>query len=159
MNGIPSSIAAIQQATAKHFGVGVHDILSDRRSRQETWPRHVAMYLAKQLTSHSLPVIGRHFGKRDHTTVMYAIRKVEERMERSGQDREAVEELRGTLGPLAERRRPARGPRRLVLDEMAALLARRRILVDELDAVDKKLDEYGYGIWGSDDQGSASANS
>ena len=51
---------------------------SARRARAVARPRQVAMYLAKQLTPRSLPEIGRKFGGRDHTTVMYAIRKVEE---------------------------------------------------------------------------------
>ena len=60
-------------------------------------PRHVAMYLAKQLTSRSLPEIGRKFGKRDHTTVMYAIRRIEELRPKDAALDEDVEFLRQSL--------------------------------------------------------------
>ena len=154
MNGsIPPSIAAIQQATAKHFHVRVHDILSQRRARKPTWARHVAMYLCRELTGHSMPVIGRHFGDRDHTSVMYAIRKVEERVKDCGRDREDVADLMETVRAPLERLRPATGSRRGRLDVMGALLARRAKVMDEIDAIDRQLDEYGYGIWGSDDEG------
>jgi chromosomal replication initiator protein len=55
-------------------------MFSARRSRQIARPRQIAMYLAKNLTSLSYPEIGRRFGNRDHTTIMHAVRKVEELM-------------------------------------------------------------------------------
>lgn len=72
------SIEEIQRRVAEHFNVKYADMLSARRSRSVARPRQIAMYLAKQLTSRSLPDIGRKFGGRDHTTVMHAVRKVEE---------------------------------------------------------------------------------
>ena len=72
------TIEEIQKRVAEHFNVRVSDMHSDRRSRAVARPRQVAMYLAKQLTPRSLPEIGRKFGGRDHTTVMHAVRKVEE---------------------------------------------------------------------------------
>jgi chromosomal replication initiator protein len=63
---------------AEHFKIRISDMSSARRSRAVARPRQVAMYLSKQLTSRSLPEIGRAFGGRDHTTVMHAVRKVEE---------------------------------------------------------------------------------
>jgi len=68
----------IQKRVAEHFKIRVSDMSSARRSRVVARPRQVAMYLCKQLTSRSLPEIGRAFGGRDHTTVMHAVRKVEE---------------------------------------------------------------------------------
>lgn len=68
----------IQKRVAEHFKIRVSDMSSARRSRVVARPRQVAMYLSKQLTSRSLPEIGRAFGGRDHTTVMHAVRKVEE---------------------------------------------------------------------------------
>lgn len=72
------TIDEIQKAVADHYNVRVADMHSARRSRVVARPRQVAMYLAKNLTTHSLPDIGRKFGGRDHTTVMHAIRKVDE---------------------------------------------------------------------------------
>ena len=72
------TIEEIQKRVAEHFNIRVSDMHSDRRSRAVARPRQVAMYLAKQLTPRSFPEIGRKFGGRDHTTVMHAVRKIEE---------------------------------------------------------------------------------
>lgn len=70
------AIETIQQHVAASFGVALIEMTSDRRSRAVARPRQVAMYLAKELTGRSLPVIGHHFGRRDHTTVLAGIRRV-----------------------------------------------------------------------------------
>ncbi len=72
------TIEEIQKRVAEHFNIRFADMHSARRARAVARPRQVAMYLAKQLTSRSLPEIGRKFGGRDHTTVMHAVKKVEE---------------------------------------------------------------------------------
>jgi chromosomal replication initiator protein len=72
------TIEEIQRKCAEHFNIKLADMQSPRRARQVARPRQVAMYLAKQLTTRSLPEIGRKFGGRDHTTVMHAVKKVEE---------------------------------------------------------------------------------
>jgi len=72
------TIDEIQKKVAEHFNVKVADMSSARRSRAVARPRQVAMYLAKQLTARSLPEIGRKFGGRDHTTVMHAVKRIEE---------------------------------------------------------------------------------
>jgi chromosomal replication initiator protein len=72
------SIDEIQRRVAEHYNIRLSEMTSDRRARAVARPRQVAMYLAKQLTTRSLPEIGRKFGGRDHTTVIHAIRKVEE---------------------------------------------------------------------------------
>ena len=72
------TIEEIQKRVAEHFNIRLSDMHSPRRARAVARPRQVAMYLAKQLTSRSLPEIGRKFGGRDHTTVMHAVRKIEE---------------------------------------------------------------------------------
>ena len=72
------SIEEIQRKVAEHFNIKYSDMVSARRARAVARPRQIAMYLAKQLTSRSLPDIGRKFGGRDHTTVMHAVRKVED---------------------------------------------------------------------------------
>ncbi len=67
----------IQKATAEHFALKQADLISERRNRAIARPRQCAMWLAKQLTTRSLPDIGRRFGGRDHTTVLHAIRRIE----------------------------------------------------------------------------------
>ena len=72
------TIEDIQKQVAMHFNIKVADMHSARRSRSVARPRQVAMFLAKRLTSKSLPEIGRKFGGKDHTTVMHAVKKVDE---------------------------------------------------------------------------------
>lgn len=72
------TIDNIQKTVAEYYKVKVADLLSKRRSRSIARPRQMAMALAKELTNHSLPEIGDHFGGRDHTTVIHACRKVKE---------------------------------------------------------------------------------
>ncbi|MFC4348576.1 chromosomal replication initiator protein DnaA [Kordiimonas lipolytica] len=72
------TIDEIQRAVADYFNLRLAEMLSERRARNIARPRQVAMYLSKQLTSRSLPEIGRRFGGRDHTTVMHAVRKIED---------------------------------------------------------------------------------
>ena len=72
------TIEEIQKRVSEHFNIRIADMCSARRARVVARPRQVAMYLSKQLTSRSLPEIGRKFGGRDHTTVMHAVKKVEE---------------------------------------------------------------------------------
>ncbi len=72
-----TTIDEIQKKVAEYFNISVKELQSSRRARTVARPRQIAMYLAKQLTSRSLPEIGRKFD-RDHTTVMHAVRKVEE---------------------------------------------------------------------------------
>ncbi|WP_156255399.1 chromosomal replication initiator protein DnaA [Sandarakinorhabdus oryzae] len=79
------TIDEIQRKVADYYGLKVADLLSERRAREVARPRQIAMYLAKKMTPRSLPEIGRRFGKRDHTTVMHAVKKVEQLR---GEDRE-----------------------------------------------------------------------
>jgi chromosomal replication initiator protein len=72
------TIEDIQKTVAEHFNIRMADMHSARRARAIARPRQIAMYLSKQLTTRSLPEIGRKFGGRDHTTVMHAVKKVEE---------------------------------------------------------------------------------
>ena len=91
------TIEEIQRKVAEHFNVKVSDMGSARRTRSVARPRQVAMYLAKNLTSRSLPEIGRRFGNRDHTTVMHAVRKVEELLDTDPSFAEDVALLRRIL--------------------------------------------------------------
>ncbi|HEX2581605.1 MAG TPA: chromosomal replication initiator protein DnaA [Dongiaceae bacterium] len=72
------TVEEIQRRVADHFNIKLSDMQSPRRARQVARPRQIAMFLAKHLTTLSLPDIGRKFGGRDHTTVMHAVRKIEE---------------------------------------------------------------------------------
>lgn len=84
------TIEDIQKSVAEHYNIRISDLHSVRRSRSIARPRQVAMYLAKQLTERSFPEIGRKFGGRDHTTVLHAVRKVEELCE---EDKEFADDL------------------------------------------------------------------
>ena len=73
-----ATIDNIQKTVAEYFQIRVGDLNSGKRSRSIARPRQIAMTLAKELTSHSLPEIGSAFGGRDHTTVLHANRKIAE---------------------------------------------------------------------------------
>lgn len=92
------TIDEIQRKVSEYYSVRLSDLLSARRSRAIARPRQVAMYLSKQLTERSLPEIGRKFGGRDHTTVMHAVRKIEELQGADTQMADDVEMLRRMLG-------------------------------------------------------------
>jgi chromosomal replication initiator protein len=70
----------ILKIVGRHFNVGRTDLLSPRRARAVVMPRQIGMYLAKKLTARSLPEIGRRFGGRDHSTVLHAVRKIDEQI-------------------------------------------------------------------------------
>jgi len=91
------TIEEIQKRVAEHWNIRLADMSSARRARAVARPRQVAMYLAKQLTSRSLPEIGRKFGNRDHTTVMHAVSRVAELIEQDADFGERVELLRRML--------------------------------------------------------------
>ncbi len=91
------TIDEILRKVADHYNLRMSDMLSARRARQVARPRQVAMFLAKTLTSKSLPDIGRRFGGRDHTTVIHAVRKIEELRATDSQIAEDVELLRRML--------------------------------------------------------------
>jgi len=83
-------IEDIQRIVARHYNVSKTELLSNRRTRTIVKPRQIAMYLAKVMTPRSLPEIGRRFGGRDHTTVLHAVRKIEDL---SGSDNTLAQEL------------------------------------------------------------------
>jgi len=92
------SIDNIQKAVAAYYKIKVSDLLSKRRTRSIARPRQLAMALAKEFTSHSLPEIGEAFGGRDHTTVLHGCRKVAELREVSMDIAEDYKNLSRTLG-------------------------------------------------------------
>ena len=83
-------IEDIQKVVARQFNVSKNDLLSNRRTRVIVRPRQIAMYLAKIMTPRSLPEIGRRFGGRDHTTVLHAVRKIEDL---AGKDQKLAHEI------------------------------------------------------------------
>jgi chromosomal replication initiator protein len=92
-------IEDILRVVSRHYGVSRSDLLSQRRHRAVVLPRQVGMYLAKQLTSRSLPEIGRRFGGRDHTTVLHAIRKIDKCATSDAQLKDEIEDLKKQLAP------------------------------------------------------------
>ena len=108
----------ILRTVSKHYGVNRGDLLSGRRNRSIVRPRQIGMYLAKLLTSRSLPEIGRRFGNRDHTTVLHAIRKIEQLMSRrqsAPRGDRALEAAAARLGGLKFKENGARRPPRTLL--------------------------------------------
>ncbi len=91
------TIDEIQRKVAEHFTLKMSDLLSERRARAVARPRQVAMYLCKKLTPRSLPEIGRKFGGRDHTTVMHAVKKIDELMNEDASFKDEVELVRRAL--------------------------------------------------------------
>jgi chromosomal replication initiator protein len=91
------TIEEIMRKVAEHYCLRLSDMTSARRARAVARPRQVAMFLAKTLTTKSLPDIGRKFGGRDHTTVIHAVRKVEQLAETDSQIAEDIELLRRML--------------------------------------------------------------
>ena len=91
------TIEDIQKRVAEHYNIRLSEMHSARRARVVARPRQVAMFLAKQLTSRSLPEIGRKFGGRDHTTVMHAVKRINELRESDSNLAEDVDLLRRML--------------------------------------------------------------
>lgn len=91
------TVEEIQRKVSDHYNIRFSDLVGPRRVRAIARPRQVAMYLAKQMTTRSLPDIGRRFGGRDHTTIMHGVKKIEELIDQDQQIAEDVELLRSAL--------------------------------------------------------------
>ena len=96
-NGKSTSIEFIQKIVATYFNLNISEMLSVRRSRSLARPRQIAMYFAKKLTTSSLPEIGRKFSNRDHTTVIHAVKKIEELMNKDNEIKQKVSEIKKKL--------------------------------------------------------------
>jgi hypothetical protein len=94
------TIARIQKGVAKAYAVTVLDLQSVRRTHDVVMPRQIAMWIAKALTPHSLPEIGRRFGNRDHTTALHAVRKIDNMMRRDPKFASEVIALKNTIETL-----------------------------------------------------------
>ena len=91
------TVEEIQRKVSDYYHIRLSDLLGPKRVRSFARPRQVAMYLSKTMTSRSLPDIGRRFGKRDHTTVMHGVRKIEELSQTDSQIADDIENLRRAL--------------------------------------------------------------
>ena len=79
------------------FNISLSEMLSQRRSRPLARPRQIAMYLAKQLTTRSLPEIGRRFANRDHTTVIHAVKTIKRLSEKDDEMKRNISHIRGLI--------------------------------------------------------------
>ncbi|MDZ7836050.1 MAG: chromosomal replication initiator protein DnaA [Alkalibacterium sp.] len=93
------SIASIQQKVSKYYQISLADLKGKKRVRQIVLPRQIAMYLSRELTSTSLPKIGKEFGGKDHTTVIHAHEKIKKVLneEDNGEMRDQIEEIKKSL--------------------------------------------------------------
>ncbi|MBA2349623.1 MAG: chromosomal replication initiator protein DnaA [Solirubrobacterales bacterium] len=91
------TVESVQEIVCESFGLSRDELVSASRTARVTWPRHVAMYLAREHTQESLPAIGQAFGGRNHTTVMHAVRKTTERLADDPEAFRAVQKLSARL--------------------------------------------------------------
>lgn len=91
------TVEEIQRRVGEHFNIRLSELVGPKRNRQIARPRQIAMYLAKQMTARSLPEIGRRFGGRDHTTVIHAVKRIEDLKASDTQIAEDLELLRRML--------------------------------------------------------------
>jgi len=92
-----TTIEKIQNVTSNFYSISLEEMLSQRRSRPLARPRQIAMYLAKKLTTRSLPEIGRKFANRDHTTVIHAVKTVEKLCQNNEEIRKNVEDIKSII--------------------------------------------------------------
>jgi chromosomal replication initiator protein len=106
--GSRPTIERIQELAAEAFGLTIDELLSSSRTARLTWPRQLAMYLAREHTDETLPAIGARFGGRNHTTVMHACRRAAERLSTDPEALAVVRRLSARMGV----EQPARSGRR-----------------------------------------------
>ena len=96
------NVESIQNIVAVYFNLNIQEMLSPRRSRSLARPRQIAMYLAKQYTTNSLPDIGRKFSNRDHTTVIHAVKKIEELVKNDNEIKQSITEIKKNFFKIAK---------------------------------------------------------
>jgi len=94
---VAPTMADVLRLTAKHFGLSASDLTSKGRRQELVTPRQVAMYLIRETTPHSFPEIGDFFGGRDHSTVLYAVKKIQDLLKSDGALAKTVAEIRANL--------------------------------------------------------------
>ena len=91
------TVDKIQNTVSNYFNVSLNDMLSQRRSRPLARPRQIAMYLAKKMTSRSLPEIGRRFANRDHTTVIHAVKTINRLSQQDDEMKKNISQIKSLL--------------------------------------------------------------
>ena len=91
------TVDKIQNTVSNYFNISLNDMLSQRRSRPLARPRQIAMFLAKRLTTRSLPEIGRRFANRDHTTVIHAVKTITKLSEKDEEMKKNLVQIRSLL--------------------------------------------------------------
>jgi chromosomal replication initiator protein len=91
------TVDKIQNTVANFFNIPLAEMLSQRRSRPLARPRQIAMYIAKKMTTRSLPEIGRRFANRDHTTVIHAVKTITRLSEKDDEMKTNIEQIRSLL--------------------------------------------------------------
>lgn len=135
------TIRAIVDETARHFGLSRADLLSMRSARALARPRQIAMFLAKRLTSRSLPEIGRQIGGRDHTTIIHGIGRIEE-MSADPQIAEAIAEITSRLGTSSGEGRES-DPAVVAIDLVSGARRATSVSVDEIEGLARLIVGWG----------------
>tara|TARA_B100001093_G_scaffold413138_1_gene402968 strand:- start:47 stop:814 length:768 start_codon:yes stop_codon:yes gene_type:complete len=91
------TVDKIQNIVSNYFNIGLSEMLSQRRSRPLARPRQIAMYLAKKMTTRSLPEIGRRFANRDHTTVIHAVKTITRLSEQDDEMKRNISQIKSLL--------------------------------------------------------------
>ena len=91
------SLNEIQKRTAEYFSISLSDLVSNRKKRKFSYPRQVAMYLCRNLTDSSFKEIGKAFGNKDHSTVIYALKRVETEKHKNEEVLNDINKLQGFL--------------------------------------------------------------
>ena len=91
------TVDKIQNVVSNHFNISLNEMLSQRRSRPLARPRQIAMYLAKKMTTRSLPEIGRRFANRDHTTVIHAVKTITKLSEQDDEMKKNIHQIKNLL--------------------------------------------------------------
>lgn len=98
----PLSVKKMQQVVCAFYGLSMGDLISPRRTTRIVLPRQICMFIARKLTTKTLPEIGRRFGGKDHTTILHGVRKVEALIQNDPDIAQQVAELMAVLQPRQE---------------------------------------------------------
>jgi chromosomal replication initiator protein len=93
------TVEDIQRKVSGYFNIKISDLKSSKRTKKFVYPRQIAMYLCRQLTTYSYPEIGEYFGGKDHSTVIHAIKKIEAELESNTSLKQSIKNIKNTLLP------------------------------------------------------------